>query len=103
LATYFDSISRTWKEIGTGVYISELHRYPTGGGAAIFKLEPGAIVPEHNHPTGEHGYVIEGTGMFGSNRLEAGDAFWIDVNETHEIRAESRLMFFATSLPRTIL
>ena len=100
MATYYPTISRAWKEIHPGVFLSELHRYSTGGGAALFKLEPGAILPDHTHPTGEHGYVIEGMGEFGAKSLSSGDAFWMDVNERHEIRAVTRLVFFATSLPK---
>jgi len=101
MATYYEADSRAWKEIHPGVFVSDLHRYATGGGAALFRLEPGATLPEHNHPTGEHGYVIEGSGMFGTYSLSFGDAFWMEVDEKHEIRALTRLVFFATSLPRT--
>jgi quercetin dioxygenase-like cupin family protein len=100
LAAYYETISRSWKNMLPGVLVSDLHRYDTGGGAAIFQLEPGATLPEHDHPTGEHGYVIEGSGIFGERSLSAGDAFWMDVNERHQIRAVTRLVFFAASLPK---
>jgi quercetin dioxygenase-like cupin family protein len=102
MSEYYHSSRRTWKEIHPGVFVSDLHRYPTGGGAALFRLEPGATLPNHNHPTGEHGYVIEGTGLFGGHSLSAGDALWMERNEEHEIRATTRLVFFATSLPKAL-
>ena len=100
MATYYPLDSREWKPFLQGVLVSDLHRYARGGGAALFKLEPGALLPEHGHPTGEHGYVIEGTGVFGDQSLSAGDAFWMEEGDTHAIRATSHLVFFAMSLPR---
>ena len=100
MATYYPLASRGWKPIDVGVSVSDLHRYAKGGGAALFWLEPGAVLAEHGHPTGEHGYVIEGAGLFGAQRLSAGDAFWMEMGDTHEIRAITELVFFATSLPR---
>lgn len=100
MATYYLRSSREWKQIHPGVLVSDLHRYARGGGAALFELEPDAVLPEHGHPTGEHGYVIDGAGVFGTQRLSAGDAFWMASGDTHEIRATTRLVFFATSLPR---
>lgn len=58
-------------------------------------------MPEHNHATGEQGYVIEGTGVFGDRTLSAGDAFWMEAGERHDVRAVTELVFFAISLPRT--
>ena len=101
MSAYFRQPSRVWNEVYPGVFASDLHRYATGGGAALFRLDPGARMPEHNHLTGEHGYVIEGTGVFGDQTLSAGDAFWMDVNERHDVRALTTLVFFAASLPRT--
>ena len=103
MASYFQNSSRTWKEIHPGVLVSDFHRYGTGGGASLFLLEPDAVLPEHGHPTGEHGYVVKGTGMFGAQSLSGGDAFWMNVDEKHEVRAVTRLMFVAISLPRTEL
>jgi quercetin dioxygenase-like cupin family protein len=88
-------------QIHPGVFASELHRYGPGGGAALFRLEAGARMPEHTHPSGEHGYVIEGTGVFGDQTLSAGDAFWMDVDDRHHIHAITELVFLAASLPRS--
>ena len=101
MPNYFSQSNRVWKEIYPGVRVSDLHRYPTGGGAALFAMEAGAAIPEHNHPTGEHGYVVEGEGLFGGQRLGEGDAFWMQINEVHDIHAVTDLVFFATSLPRS--
>jgi quercetin dioxygenase-like cupin family protein len=103
MAEYFEVKNRTWKEIFSGVFISNLHRYQTGGGAALFRLSSGANMPVHDHPTGEHGYLIAGIGIFGDRTLSAGDAFWMDCGESHNIHAITELVFFATSLPKSQL
>lgn len=100
MATCFESEKRSWREVYPGVFAFDLHRYPTGRGAALFRLSAGATIPEHDHPTGEHGYVISGSGLFGGRSLSAGDAFWMNPGESHDVRATSDLAFFATSLPR---
>ena len=100
MAKYFDQTNREWVQIYPGIFVSDLHRYPTGGGAALFRMDAGARMSEHDHPTGEHGYVIEGEGDFGGRKLVAGDAFWMEVGEKYSINAITDLMFFATSLPK---
>lgn len=100
MAKYFEVKNRTWKEIYSGVFVSDLHRYPTGGGAALFRLNAGANMPVHDHSTGEHGYLIAGTGIFGDQTLNVGDAFWMDCGESHDVHAITELVFFATSLPK---
>ena len=100
MSTYFRQAAREWREIHPRVFASDLHRHTGGGGAALFRLAPGAQMPEHNHTTGEQGYVIEGTGMFGDQLLCAGDAFWMEAGERHDVRAVTALVFFAISVPR---
>ncbi len=101
MTDYFKHDTRTWTETHPGVLFCPLHRYHTGGGAGLFRVEAGAAIPEHDHATGEHGYVILGSGIFGDQLLSEGDAFWMDPGECHAIRASTNLVFFATSLPRT--
>ena len=35
-------------------------RQPPGQGFYIFRMEPGAVTTPHEHPAGEHFYVIDG-------------------------------------------
>ena len=100
MAHYYQQDLREWKEMHSGVLVSNLHRYIGGGGAAIFNLKPGAAIPNHDHPTGEHGYIIKGSGWFNDKLLSEGDAFWVDYNESHQVTTEQGLIFYATSLPR---
>ena len=101
MADYFENDTRTWTETRPGVHFCPLHRYSTGGGAALFRMEAGSALLEHDHPTGEHGYVIRGAGYFGDRLLSEGDAFWMHPGDRHAVRAKTELLFFATSLPGT--
>jgi len=55
--------------------------------AAMFRLDPGAVVPRHSHPNEEFGQVVEGalTLEVGDERghLVAGDAFLIPGDLPH--------------------
>jgi len=44
-----------------GVKIKVLYTYDSGITTALFKLEPGAVVPLHEHTALEQTYVIEGS------------------------------------------
>ena len=101
VAEYFENDTRVWRETHPGVGFCPLRRYEGGGGAGLFRIEAGAVLPEHDHPTGEHGYVIHGSGYFGDRLLSQGDAFWVQPGERHAVRATTDLVFFATSLPRS--
>jgi len=52
-----------------------------------FTIEPGATVPEHDHPHEQVGYVIEGALEFTvdgeTHRAETGDSFVIPGGEPH--------------------
>lgn len=100
MTAFFGADSLQSKELRPGVLAANLYRYAGGGGAAIFSLKAGASMPEHNHPTGEHGYIIAGQGRFGGELLSTGDAFWVGPNERHEVEAVTDLVFFACSLRR---
>lgn len=92
--------SRRWIPAHEGVEYTDLHRHEPGGGAALFRLQPGARIPMHDHPRGEHTYVIEGTLEFGDVRVSAGDALWTEPGESHEVRAITHAMFVGVSPPR---
>lgn len=59
--------------------------------AAVFQLEPGAVVPNHSHDNEEFGQVIKGTLelTWGSETtiLESGEAFLLPAGVHHGARA----------------
>jgi len=58
-----------------------------------FVLEPGAAVPEHDHPHEQVGVITEGTITFvvddEDRVVEAGDTYMIPGNEPHAARNDS--------------
>jgi quercetin dioxygenase-like cupin family protein len=89
-----------WEALHPGVDAALLHRHPQGGGAALFRMKAGALMPEHGHVVGEQSYVVEGTIDFGEHRLEAGDAMWVEAGERHEVRAVTDAFFIAVAPPK---
>src|SRR6516165_7216074 len=61
-AHYLDVPSMPWETTKfPGIKIKVLYTDDTGITTALFKLEPGAVVPLHEHTALEQTYVIEGS------------------------------------------
>ena len=61
-AHYLDVPNMPWEPTKfSGIKIKVLYTDETGITTALFKLEPGAIVPLHEHTALEQTYVIEGS------------------------------------------
>ncbi|MES3516694.1 MAG: cupin domain-containing protein [Natronomonas sp.] len=63
----------------------------------LFEIEPGSIVPEHDHPHEQAGYLFEGTAVFrgsdGSETVvEAGDGYVLAGGETHAVENTGETM-----------
>lgn len=54
-----------------------------------YRIEPGAVVPEHSHHFEQAGYVIRGEGRFespdGEDVLSEGDAYMLESDEPHSL------------------
>ncbi len=69
----------------TGVQMKVLLQDPeTGLFTGLFKLEPGAIVPDHIHLDVEQTYVLEGSFGDGDGMAQAGDFIWRPAGNRHE-------------------
>ena len=57
-----------------------------------FRIEPGAVVPEHSHPHEQVGYLLQGELTFitddGEHVVQTGDSYALAGDETHA--AENR-------------
>lgn len=100
MAKVFRHDARLWQPLYPGVEAMDLHRHEHGGGAALFRMRAGAVIPLHDHVLGEHTYVIEGELEFGTTRLGTGDALWTEPGETHVVRALSDALFLGVAPPR---
>ena len=62
-------------------------------GAALFRMRAGAVIEQHDHPAGEHTYIIEGEAMFGPLHVRAGDALYTRPGESHRVEALTDVVF----------
>ncbi|HID86903.1 MAG TPA: cupin domain-containing protein [Anaerolineae bacterium] len=66
-------------------------------------LEEGAVVPAHNHPHEQVGYVVEGelemTIAGETHRLQAGDSYLAPANVEHSARAARRTVVIDAFAP----
>lgn len=84
-------------EVMDGVHLTQL---ATGEGMSVqhFRIEPGAVVPEHEHAHEQAGWVESGEGVFmiGGEELhvEEGDSYTIPGGEPHavEVRGDEALV-----------
>jgi len=72
----------TWKTLAPGARTKMLHKE---GGRLTFlvDLDPGAILPGHDHEGGEDSYVIRGSCHIGALALEVGDFHHADATAHH--------------------
>ena len=59
---YLDVPNMPWEKTKfPGIYIKVLYSDDSGITTALFRLDPGAVVPLHEHAALEQTYVLEGT------------------------------------------
>jgi quercetin dioxygenase-like cupin family protein len=76
-AHYLDVPSMPWEPTKfPGIKIKVLYTDDTGITTALFKLEPGAVVPLHEHTALEQTYVIEGSLEDHEGRCAPGQFVW---------------------------
>ena len=85
---YFDLDSVPEKQLLEGARLKTM--YGEKIMMAFFDLDPGAIVPEHNHPHEQMGYVISGEVAFdidGEKKIcRAGDTYLIPGGISHSAK-----------------
>jgi quercetin dioxygenase-like cupin family protein len=68
--------SLEWKQAMPGIgRIALRDDRATGAQTLLFKFAPGAFYPEHDHPTGEDIYVLEGDMQIDDVSLTKGDYY----------------------------
>ncbi len=82
-----------------GVDVCALHDHPYGGGSALFRMRAGAVVSEHDHPLGEHTYIVSGRARFGTEEVGPGDVLWTQPGERHVVVALTEVEFLGVAPP----
>ena len=84
-AHYLDVPNMPWEATKfRGIKIKVLYTDDTGITTALFKLEPGAVVPLHEHVALEQTYVIEGSLEDHEGKCGPGQFVWRPAGNQHE-------------------
>jgi len=84
-AHYIDVPKMAWEATKfPGIKIKVLYTDDTGITTALFKLDPGAVVPLHEHAALEQTYVIEGTLEDHEGVCGPGQFVWRPAGNQHE-------------------
>jgi anti-sigma factor ChrR (cupin superfamily) len=82
---YIDAPNMPWESTKfPGICIKVLYSDDSGVITALFKLEPGAVVPLHEHVALEQTYVIEGTLEDHEGICGPGQFVWRPAGNQHE-------------------
>lgn len=94
-----------WKALPyPGIRAKVLHSDPeTGDRAALIELEEGARYPLHDHPGGEHAYILEGELKAGGEVLRAGQYLHTPPGVPHAVVARTRCRFFVVTPKGVVL
>ncbi len=65
----------------------------TGRSTVLFKMEPGGVIPFHEHPELEQTYVIEGSLEDDQGACTAGNFVWRPAGSRHTARCPNGAMF----------
>lgn len=86
LATrYLDAPNMPWEDTKfPGIQIKVLYADDEGMTTALFKMEPGAVVPMHEHTAIEQTYVLEGTLEDHEGVCGPGQFCWRPAGNMHE-------------------
>jgi quercetin dioxygenase-like cupin family protein len=89
-AHYVDAPGMPWEKTKfPGIQIKVLYTDNNGVTTALFKLEPGAVVPLHEHTALEQTYVIEGSLEDHEGKCGPGQFVWRPAGNQHEAVAPS--------------
>jgi len=84
-AHYLDVPNMPWEKTKfPGIAIKVMYTDDTGITTALFKLDPGAVVPLHEHTALEQTYVIEGSLEDHEGKCGPGQFVWRPAGNQHE-------------------
>ena len=82
---YLDVPNMPWEKTEfPGIRIKVLYSDPSGITTALFKLDPGAVVPLHEHTALEQTFVLEGTLEDHEGVCGPGQFVWRPAGNQHE-------------------
>ena len=97
-------VQREWVSAGyEGAERAMLRLSPAYGRTSIVRLKAGAHGPRHRHQAGEDVFVLVGRIVIGGETLVAGDYFYTEAGEEHDLLAmEDSIIYVSSDRPVTI-
>ncbi len=94
---FIDIDAEPWQPApGGGGLMKVLFRDPGSEMATImFKMNPGAVVPFHEHPEIEQTYMLEGRLIDAQGECSAGNFVWREAGSRHEAHSPEGCTFIA--------
>jgi len=93
---YLDVPNMPWEATRfPGIEIKVLYSDDSGITTALFKLDPGAVVPLHEHTALEQTFMLEGSLEDAESRCGAGDFVWRPGGNIHVAHAPHGATFLA--------
>jgi quercetin dioxygenase-like cupin family protein len=94
--------SLEWKRVYPGIgRIALRDDADTGAQTLLFRLDAGATYPEHDHPTGEDIYVLEGDMQIGDVSLVKGDYYRTPPGGRNSNSSKNGCTVLVVTWPRT--
>lgn len=99
-STYLDAAAMPWEPTKfPGIAMKLLYADPaTGFSTMLFRMDPGAEVPLHEHTAVEQTYVLEGSLEDAEGACFAGGFVWRPAGNTHVARAPNGAVFLSVFL-----
>lgn len=94
---YIDAAAMPWQATDfPGIEMKVLYTDPASGMSTIlFKMEPGAVVPLHEHTAVEQTYMLEGSLEDGEGNCGPGSFVWRPGGNTHVARSPNGAVFLS--------
>lgn len=99
-STFVRASAMAWEPTGLpGIAMKMLYRDEASGRSTIlFRMEPGAVVPLHEHTELEQTYMLEGSLEDEQGACFAGDFVWRPAGNAHVARAPKGALFLSVFL-----
>ena len=95
-STFIDAANLPWvKTDFPGIEMKMLYRDDEGRSTILFKMEPGAVVPLHEHTALEQPFMLEGSLEDEESKCTKGTFVWRPGGNVHEARAPNGAVFLS--------
>lgn len=96
-ARYVDVAELTWEPTSfEGIHTKVLYAdAKTGMSTILFKMDPGAVVPQHEHTALEQTYLLEGSLVDEQGAVTAGNYVWRPAGNSHRAWAPDGAVFLS--------